>query len=224
MVTPSLPRIDKTGTGRSTAGRRCWRRSRIMRWAWSAGVRHCFELGRRDAATAVIDDILARDPKCPSPHARIDTRLGAGAPRRRSFTECDSAASRRCCRTGSPIRGICHRDHPDLQSCLQPLRLVDEAARKKERPLDTYRHVIEQVATITTNPIRLHIDGEPTKPPPFRGNGPAGEQSWVADLARPTARVSTRATLTSGRPGLPMSTLPEELGVRQQAEVRSTST
>lgn len=48
--------------------------------------------------------------------------------------------------------------------CVSPMKLRE----KQQMSLDTFRRVIEQVATITTNPIRLHIDGEPTSHPHFK--------------------------------------------------------
>lgn len=47
--------------------------------------------------------------------------------------------------------------------CVSPMKLRE----KKRMSLETFRRIIEQVAAITTNPVRLHVDGEPTSHPQF---------------------------------------------------------
>lgn len=48
--------------------------------------------------------------------------------------------------------------------CVSPMKLRE----KKQMSLETFRDVMEQVATITTKPVGLHIDGEPTTHPQFK--------------------------------------------------------
>jgi tetratricopeptide (TPR) repeat protein len=48
--------------------------------------------------------------------------------------------------------------------CVSPMKLRE----KKQMSMDTFRQVMEQVATITTKPVCLHLDGEPTSHPQFK--------------------------------------------------------
>jgi organic radical activating enzyme len=47
--------------------------------------------------------------------------------------------------------------------CVSPMKLRD----KKHMSMDTFRSVVKQISTMTTRPVRLHIDGEPTSHPKF---------------------------------------------------------
>jgi tetratricopeptide (TPR) repeat protein len=48
--------------------------------------------------------------------------------------------------------------------CVSPMKLRE----KKQMSMDTFRQVMEQIATITTKPVCLHLDGEPTSHPQFK--------------------------------------------------------
>ncbi len=47
--------------------------------------------------------------------------------------------------------------------CVSPMKLRD----KKQMSMEKFRSIVEQISTMTTRPVRLHIDGEPTSHPNF---------------------------------------------------------
>ena len=95
--------------------------------------------------------------------------------------------------------------------CVSSMKLRE----KKEMSLDTYRRVIEQVATITTNPIRLHIDGEPTSHPHFKEMALlANHHGLQISLATNGSHLDPSFLDIWMDPLISMSTLPEELAKR----------
>lgn len=95
--------------------------------------------------------------------------------------------------------------------CVSPMKLRD----KKQMSLDTFRRVMDEVATITTNPIRLHIDGEPTSHPQFK------EMALLVNSYGLPVWLATNGSYLDPSfleiwmdPLISMSTLPEELAKR----------
>lgn len=95
--------------------------------------------------------------------------------------------------------------------CVSPMKLRD----KRQMSLDTYRRVIAEIAELTTNPLRLHIDGEPTSHPQFK------EMALLANAHGLPIALATNGSLLDPSfldiwmdPLISMSTLPEELAKR----------
>jgi tetratricopeptide (TPR) repeat protein/organic radical activating enzyme len=90
-----------------------------------------------------------------------------------------------------------------------------ELREKKEMSIETFRDVMAQVAKITTKPICLHVDGEPTSHPRFKEMAllvnSHGLPIWLA-----TNGSHLEPDLLEIRmdPLISMSTLPEELAKR----------
>ena len=95
--------------------------------------------------------------------------------------------------------------------CVSPMKLRE----KKQMSMETFRQVIEQVATITTRPVGLHVDGEPTSHPQFK------EMALLANAhGLPVTLATNGSHLDPGfleiwmDPLISMSTTPEELAKR----------
>jgi organic radical activating enzyme len=95
--------------------------------------------------------------------------------------------------------------------CVSPMKLRD----KKQMSMETFRRIIEQVAAITTAPIRLHTDGEPTSHPQFK------EMALLVNSYGLPIYLATNGSLLDPSfldiwmvPLISMSTSPEEFAKR----------
>ena len=126
------------------------------------------ELGRPDEADSVITEALAADPANPRALAirsLLELKLRPHETVVRKIREAgfEPVLSQRI---GDPevlieITSICNFA---CTYCVSPMKLRE----KKHMSLDLFQSVIRQVATITTKPVRLHVDGEPTVHPNFK--------------------------------------------------------
>jgi MoaA/NifB/PqqE/SkfB family radical SAM enzyme len=95
--------------------------------------------------------------------------------------------------------------------CVSSMKLRE----KKEMSFETFRDVMAQVATITTKPIRLHVDGEPTSHPRFKEMAllvnSYGLPIWLATNG---SHLDPDFLEIRMDPLISMSTLPEELAKR----------
>jgi len=211
----------------ATAARRGDWDAAVRRWQ-AAGAHHpgdtAIELGlaealiargRGDEADAALDRVAAREPDNPQVEelrallvrGRSPEEIVARGVRRRGL-EAELAA-----RVADPevfieITSICNFA---CSYCVSPMKLRD----KRHMPLDTFRRALAQVAPLTTKPIRLHIDGEPTNHPQFK------EMAQMVNEHGLPVWLATNGSLLDASyldiwmdPLISMSTLPEELAQR----------
>jgi tetratricopeptide (TPR) repeat protein len=95
--------------------------------------------------------------------------------------------------------------------CVSPMKLRE----KKQMSMDSFRPIIEQVASMTTSPVRLHTDGEPTSHPQFK------EMALLVNSYGLPVWLATNGSYLDPSfldiwmdPLISMSTLPEELAKR----------
>jgi organic radical activating enzyme len=95
--------------------------------------------------------------------------------------------------------------------CVSSMKLRE----KKEMSIDTFRDVMAQVAKITTKPICLHVDGEPTSHPRFKEMALlVNSHGLPVSLATNGSYLEPDLLEIRMDPLISMSTLPEELAKR----------
>ena len=173
------------------------------------------ELNRPDEARVVLDDIVAREPENTEAHAIRSVLASRPNPQEIVVQEVRERGIETALpeRVANPvvfieITSICNFA---CTYCVSPMKLRE----KKQMSMDTFRQVMEQVSTITTKPVRLHIDGEPTSHPQFKEMALL-VNSYGLPLALATngSRLDTSFLDIWMDPLISMSTSPEELAER----------
>ena len=95
--------------------------------------------------------------------------------------------------------------------CVSPMKLRE----KKQMTMETFRKVLDQVSEITTKPIGLHVDGEPTSHPLFHEMALlVNSHDLPISLATNGSHLDPSFLDIWMDPLISMSTLPEELAKR----------
>jgi organic radical activating enzyme len=211
------------------AARRCEWLSALSRWDvmlrrlphHSAGTvgraETLLQLDRTDEAECALEAALALEPA--NPHAqRLLSTLREARPPQENVTRQlrkRNIAAELVERIANPevfieITSICNFA---CTYCVSPMKL----RQKKQMSLGTFRRVLEQVAGMTTKPVRLHIDGEPTSHPRFKEMAllvnSYGLPVWLATNG---SRLDASFLDIWMDPLISISTSPEELAKRHR--------
>lgn len=173
------------------------------------------QLGRTDEAECALEAVLALEPADSHAQRLLSTLMEARSPQEnvmRQVRKRDIAAEL-VERIANPevfieITSVCNFA---CTYCVSPMKL----RKKQEMSLGTFRRVLEQVAGMTTKPVRLHIDGEPTSHPRFKEMAllvnSYGLPVWLATNG---SRLDSSFLDIWMDPLISISTSPEELAKR----------